>query len=97
MNRYTEQIERLTKNPTLIFKEWDEAEGIFARICSRGCPTQIRSGFYMSEPLSGISKLDYDAIRNDERIPINGFSIGIGHLSVFEEWQLKIDALKEQK
>lgn len=100
MNKYDEQIVKLTANPGQIASEWSFAIGLFKMVGNKGaagCLTMIRTDPEGWKALIN-NKIDEkltQEIANDERIPKDSSDITIESLPVFKEWQEKIDALQE--
>lgn len=103
MDRYDEEVERLTEHPERIKGSWTAGMPLFAfcapngksssgRPCDRrkcGCPSMVRSESIFGS-VAWTPELT-TAIRADERIPRLANEIRPEHLPVFAEWQRKID------
>lgn len=101
MDRYDQEVERLTRNPSKIEDSWSMSEPLFdfctisrsgttrpdGRLC--GCLTFVRK----NSTFGGYAWTDEltDAIQNDARLPFNAEDIRPKHLPVFAEWQRRID------
>lgn len=104
MDRYDAEIARLTAAPQDIKRSWTWATPLFSGIGrdgstyrNGGCLTQIKADptFYNAF-VKGVRDEALEAeIMADERIPDNVDSITMEMLSVFAEWQRKIDALQK--
>lgn len=100
-DKYDIEIERLSKFPGLISGHWLRGEPLF-QICSTeemkrnhntGCLTMIRrnEAFFV---LNKDGTKNYEltsAIRSDNRIPEDPNDITIESLSIFAEWQRRLD------
>lgn len=107
MDIYDQEVQRLTENPRLIENSWALASPLFKYVGSTdlygivegepspGCLTQIRTSPKGKKAyINGIiDEALTKEIANDERIPKEAKHIEPSHLSVFAEWQRKIDAL----
>ena len=95
-DKYDFAIEYLTEHPNEIYDSWnclqDESSCLFDKLgksVTSGCLTQIKSSSsYESESLELERK-----IRNDPRIPINGYGITVENLHVFAEYQRLADKM----
>jgi hypothetical protein len=99
MDAYDQAVEYLTENPHMIYSAWNHAMSSFATkgsclfvACSKefdercGCLTMVRSmNAYAATP--SLTK----EIREDERIPFGARGINRTNLSVFAEWQRRLD------
>ena len=107
MNKYDEAIEYLTKNPHEIENAWrkpsDAPGGCLFQFLpppplednlAQGCLTMIRS-----QPEKYSSRVPFlDEIIQDERIPLRADDITIERLSIFKEYQERVEAwVAEQK
>lgn len=97
MDKYDEEIERLTKNPEAIFDAWCEPTCLFEFVTPNGnkvirpdgnpcgCLTMVRQGdFAWTDELTA-------EIQADERLPKTGLMLTVEDLPVFAEWQRKLD------
>lgn len=107
MDKYDFEVERLTKNPILIYEAWNQStplfdiagnpetmdyDDIYAKPI--GCLTQIRSfNPNDDETIDWVAQTPEltKEIRNDTRIPSNPHFIKVEDLNVFAEWQRKLD------
>lgn len=99
---YDAQIARLTQNPEEISNDWTAQVGLFRIIDSKGIPNLNSGCLTMIRGLNGweaFIKGEYNPeitkeIRNDTRLPGEMGDIGVHHLPIFKEWNLRIDALE---
>jgi len=96
---YDKEIEFLTKNPHAIEHHWLTATPLFefaynpttcsGSDCYRvGCLTQIRGDLQKTAQTPELTK----QIKEDTRIPQVRSEITVNNLSVFAEWQRKLDS-----
>lgn len=101
---YEAQIKRLTENPSGVYREWTNAQGMFDLVGDHldknedglraGCLTQIRARDTRGAFINGkFNKELTDKIKNDERItPFEG-TITPDDFPVFLEYRKIIDEL----
>lgn len=102
MYNYQAQIDRLKEEPSSIYREWNDAEGLFKFIGDRenatsGCLTMIRreNREYKAIINGWCDEELTNEIKDDERIPKDARNIGVEHLEVFREWQERLDKLQK--
>ena len=92
---YDQEITYLTEHPERIYYHWNMGSPLFQKACNYktceptayGCLTQIRSdpAYYKARTPELTA-----AILADDRIPVWGI-INVEHLSVFAEWQRRLN------
>lgn len=101
MDKYDKAVQYLTEHPGEIEEAWNYPEEHVAGCLFRytgvssegtdcyGCLTQVKSGdLGWPAPTEALTQ----AIRNDPRIPTQVLSITVESLSVFAEWNRRLDA-----
>lgn len=100
---YDEQIAYLTKNPARIENYWCAGIGLFKIINTTpkfignaGCLTTIRAypGVNKAYVNGIVDEQLTQEIADDDRIPKRSEDIKIEHLTIFKEWQERIDKLQ---
>lgn len=94
-DKYDLAVEYLTEHPEEIYHAWRQPNirvgGCLFKYCQKeavgcGCLTQVKYGIYPAET-EALTK----AIRKDRRIPVNPYLITVKKLSLFAQWQRRID------
>lgn len=101
MNKYDQQIAKLTENPNEIFSDWRYGVGLFNFLgrhteeFNSGCLTQIRSDKESHKVIINgeVNEELTNKIHNDERIPYHAETITVKDLPVFKEYQELFDKL----
>lgn len=100
---YDEQIVLLTKNPDKIANHWFSSYGLFKFVSDTdlsekcGCLTMIRK---FPNKHTAVIKGQFNEeitkeIANDLRIPTDVEFITVASLSIFKEWQERLDKLNQ--
>ncbi len=90
MDKYDEQIARITSAPDSLKSEWFSGEDLFQMAGDgrqTGCLTMIRKEKRWTSETPELT----EAIRNDNRIPADADDITLADLPVFAEWQRRLD------
>jgi hypothetical protein len=104
MDKYDVAIEYLKRHPEQIWDAWQGTDshpsGCLFQFCGSGCLTMIKSDAGPDGETGRWSSYTPElsaAIIADERIPTQGSDITVSHLSVFAEWQRRLDATPHRK